>query len=66
MCRFCSLYPALQAASKKREASLQEYNKWQAKVDKYSERERTGPNRVKMEQVALTNWFSLGQAKCLQ
>lgn len=30
---------------------LQEYNRCQAKVDKYTERERTGPNIVKLETV---------------
>ncbi len=31
---------------------MQEYNKCQAKVDKYQERERTGPNIVKLDQVS--------------
>ena len=32
-------------------ALCQEYNKCQAKVDKYQDRERTGPNIVKLDQV---------------
>ncbi len=37
----------------KTDLPFQEYNKCQAKVDKYQERERTGPNIVKLEQVRL-------------
>ncbi len=51
-CRFSTIFPAVQSSAKRREQSLQEYSKCQAKVDKYQERERTGPNIVKLDQVS--------------
>ncbi|XP_064601578.1 LOW QUALITY PROTEIN: bridging integrator 3-like [Liolophura sinensis] len=47
--KLSSIFPGVQAAIKKRQQSLQEYNKCQAKIDKYQERERTGGNVVKRE-----------------
>ncbi|VDI46304.1 bridging integrator 3 [Mytilus galloprovincialis] len=43
------VYPSIDIAIKKREQSLQEYMKSQAKLEKYQERERTGQNIVKLE-----------------
>ncbi|XP_074641052.1 bridging integrator 3-like [Tubulanus polymorphus] len=48
--KFSSIFPGMRAAVKKRESSLQEYTRCQEKVDRYRERERTGPNIVKLEQ----------------
>ncbi|XP_064630777.1 bridging integrator 3-like [Lineus longissimus] len=45
-----SVFPSLQAAVKKREQSLQECNKCQARVEKYQDRERTGSNIAKLDQ----------------
>ncbi|XP_046360512.1 bridging integrator 3-like [Haliotis rufescens] len=50
MKKFNSIFPNVQAAVKKREQSLQEFQKCQAKVDKYQERDRTGQNVVKLDQ----------------
>lgn len=44
-----TVFPCIQVAVKKREQSLQEYTKCQAKVDKYQEKERTGANIVKLD-----------------
>ncbi|XP_013383159.1 bridging integrator 3 [Lingula anatina] len=49
MKKFNSVFPSVQSAIKKREQSLQEYNKCQSKVEKYQDRERTGPTVVKLE-----------------
>lgn len=49
MKKFSTIFPSVQQAVRKREQSLQEYNKCQAKVDKYQERERTGANIVKLD-----------------
>jgi hypothetical protein len=43
------VFPSVQQAIKKREQSLQEYLKCREKNDKYTARERTGPNLVKLE-----------------
>lgn len=48
MKKFSTIFPSLQQQIKKREQLLQELNKCQAKVDKYMEREHTGPNKVKL------------------
>ncbi|KAH9503257.1 Bridging integrator 3 [Bulinus truncatus] len=47
--KFVSIFPYAQVAVKKREQSLQEYQKCQDKMSKYQERERTGPNVVKVD-----------------
>ncbi|XP_076460822.1 bridging integrator 3-like [Babylonia areolata] len=44
-----SIFPNVQAAVKRREQSLQELQKCQSKVSKYQERDRTGPNIVKLD-----------------
>ncbi|KAL5021827.1 hypothetical protein ScPMuIL_000982 [Solemya velum] len=44
-----SIFPSLQNAVRKREQSLQEYRKCQAKVEKYKERERTGQAIIKLQ-----------------
>ncbi|OWF38328.1 bridging integrator 3-like isoform X2 [Mizuhopecten yessoensis] len=49
MKKFNSIFPSIQTAVKKREQSLQEYNKCQSKVEKYQGRDRTGQNVIKME-----------------
>ncbi|KAL3863372.1 hypothetical protein ACJMK2_005130 [Sinanodonta woodiana] len=49
MKKFCSIFPNLQSAIKKREQSLQEYNRCQVKVNKYQDRDRTGQNVVKLD-----------------
>nr|XP_022343027.1 bridging integrator 3-like [Crassostrea virginica] len=47
--RLNTIFPSIQAALKKREQSLQEYQKSQAKVEKHQSRERTGQNVVKLD-----------------
>lgn len=47
--RLNTIFPSIQAALKKREQSLQEYEKSQAKVEKQKNRERTGQNVVKLD-----------------
>ncbi|XP_041368979.1 bridging integrator 3-like [Gigantopelta aegis] len=49
MKKFNSIFASVQAAIKKREQSLQEFQKCKAKVDKYSDRDRTGQNIVKLD-----------------
>jgi len=49
MKKYSGFFPGVQAAVKKRESCLQEYSKWQVKVDKYQDRDRTGPNIVKLD-----------------
>lgn len=49
MKKFNGIFPSVQAAVKKRDQSLQEYTKCQAKVEKYQDRERTGQNVVKLD-----------------
>uniref|UniRef100_A0A8C4QHY5 Bridging integrator 3 n=2 Tax=Eptatretus burgeri TaxID=7764 RepID=A0A8C4QHY5_EPTBU len=48
--KFSNVFPNLSMAEKRREQALQEYKKLQARVEKYEERERTGPNIVKLHQ----------------
>lgn len=43
------VFPSIDIAIKKREQSLQEYMRSQAKLEKYQERERTGQNIVKLD-----------------
>nr|KAG5685443.1 hypothetical protein BaRGS_025801 [Batillaria attramentaria] len=47
--RLNSVFPNIQAAVKRREQSLQELQKCQSKVSKYQDRDRTGPNIVKLD-----------------
>ncbi|KAH3707791.1 bridging integrator 3-like [Dreissena polymorpha] len=49
MKKFSSVFPAVQSAVKKRDQSLQEYNKIKSKFSKYQEKERTGQNIVKLD-----------------
>ncbi|KAK2171148.1 hypothetical protein NP493_1098g00072 [Ridgeia piscesae] len=49
MKKFSTIMPSTQTAVKKREQSLQEYSRYLAKVEKYREKERTGPNVVKLD-----------------
>uniref|UniRef100_S4RCJ0 Bridging integrator 3 n=1 Tax=Petromyzon marinus TaxID=7757 RepID=S4RCJ0_PETMA len=48
--RFSSVFPSLNVAVKRREQALQECKKLQAKLEKYEEREKTGPNIAKTHQ----------------
>ncbi|XP_022086512.1 bridging integrator 3-like [Acanthaster planci] len=49
MKKFSTIFPSLYMALKKREQCLQEYSRCQGKVEKYQDRERTGPNLAKLE-----------------
>ena len=49
--RLSGVFPGVQTAVKKREQSLQEYNRTQAKFNKYQERDRTGQNIGKLDTV---------------
>uniref|UniRef100_A0A8V0ZIA5 Bridging integrator 3 n=1 Tax=Gallus gallus TaxID=9031 RepID=A0A8V0ZIA5_CHICK len=48
--RFGSVFPSLNMAVKRREQTLQEYRRLQAKVEKYEEKERSGPGLAKLHQ----------------
>lgn len=50
--RYSSVFPSLNMAVKRREQTLQDYKRLQAKVEKYEEKEKTGPVMVKLHQVA--------------
>ncbi|CAN0103665.1 unnamed protein product [Lampetra planeri] len=50
MKKFSSVFPSLNVAVKRREQALQECKKLQAKLEKYEEREKTGPNIAKTHQ----------------
>lgn len=50
-CRFSSVFPSLNMAVKKREQTLQDYKRLQSKVEKYEEKEKTGPVLAKLHQV---------------
>jgi hypothetical protein len=52
-CRFGGVFPNVQNAVKKREQSLQEYNRTQAKYNKYQDRDRTGQNVVRLDTVSI-------------
>jgi hypothetical protein len=52
-CRFSSVFPSVQSAIKKREQSLQDYTRTQAKYNKYQDRDRTGQNIVKLDTVSI-------------
>ncbi|NXA43623.1 BIN3 protein, partial [Eudromia elegans] len=47
---FPSVFPSLNVAVKRREQTLQDYRRLQAKVEKYEEKERTGPVLAKLHQ----------------
>lgn len=49
--RFSSVFPSLNMAVKRREQTLQDYKRLQSKVEKYEEKERTGPVLAKLHQV---------------
>lgn len=49
--RFSSIFPSLNMAVKRREQALQDYGRLQAKVEKYEEKEKTGPVLAKLHQV---------------
>ena len=49
--RFGSVFPSLNMAVKRREQALQDYRRLQAKVEKYEEKEKTGPVLAKLHQV---------------
>uniref|UniRef100_A0A8V0ZCC1 Bridging integrator 3 n=1 Tax=Gallus gallus TaxID=9031 RepID=A0A8V0ZCC1_CHICK len=48
--KFGSVFPSLNMAVKRREQTLQEYRRLQAKVEKYEEKERSGPGLAKLHQ----------------
>ncbi|NXA56554.1 BIN3 protein, partial [Nothocercus julius] len=48
--QFSSVFPSLNVAVKRREQTLQDYRRLQAKVEKYEEKERTGPVLAKLHQ----------------
>ncbi|NWW70591.1 BIN3 protein, partial [Climacteris rufus] len=47
---FSSVFPSLNVAVKRREQTLQDYKRLQSKVEKYEEKERTGPVLAKLHQ----------------
>lgn len=49
--RYSSVFPSLNMAVKRREQALQDYKRLQSKVEKYEEKEKTGPTMVKLHQV---------------
>ncbi|KAK7110661.1 bridging integrator 3-like [Littorina saxatilis] len=66
-----TIFPNVQAAVKRREQSLQELQKCQIKVSRYQERDRTGPNIVKLDAgkkvlVQAQNEFSSQNAALLE
>uniref|UniRef100_H2Z6I4 BAR domain-containing protein n=1 Tax=Ciona savignyi TaxID=51511 RepID=H2Z6I4_CIOSA len=50
MKKYSTIFPHYQQQVKAREKALQEYNRVQAKLEKYEEREQTGSNIVKIQQ----------------
>uniref|UniRef100_H3AUW3 Bridging integrator 3 n=1 Tax=Latimeria chalumnae TaxID=7897 RepID=H3AUW3_LATCH len=48
--KFSSVFPSLNMAVKRREQSLQDYKRLQSKVEKYEEKEKTGPVIAKLHQ----------------
>lgn len=49
--RYSGVFPSLNMSVKRREQALQDYKRLQAKVEKYEEKEKTGPVMVKLHQV---------------
>lgn len=50
------MFPSLNMAVKRREQTLQDYKRLQSKVEKYEEKERTGPVLAKLHQVLRCLW----------
>ncbi|XP_030407935.1 bridging integrator 3 isoform X2 [Gopherus evgoodei] len=48
--KFSSVFPSLNMAVKRREQTLQDYKRLQSKVEKYEEKEKTGPILAKLHQ----------------
>ncbi|XP_072341686.1 bridging integrator 3 isoform X1 [Scyliorhinus torazame] len=48
--KFGNVFPSLNMAVKRREQSLQDYKRLQSKVEKYEEKEKSGPVLVKLHQ----------------
>ncbi|KAI9527746.1 hypothetical protein NQZ68_027836 [Dissostichus eleginoides] len=48
--RYSGVFPSLNMAVKRREQALQDYKRLQSKVEKYEEKEKTGPVMVKLHQ----------------
>ncbi|KAK6313130.1 bridging integrator 3 isoform X1 [Coregonus clupeaformis] len=48
--KYSSVFPSLNMAVKRREQALQDYKRLQSKVEKYEEKEKTGPTMVKLHQ----------------
>lgn len=59
--RFGSVFPSLNMAVKRREQALQDYRRLQAKVEKYEEKEKTGPVLAKLHQVPRKGSSGYGQ-----
>lgn len=49
--RYSGVFPSLNMAVKRREQALQDYKRLQSKMEKYEEKEKTGPVMVKLHQV---------------
>ncbi len=54
------MFPSLNMAVKRREQALQDYKRLQSKVEKYEEKEKTGPIMVKLHQVQPVLPFKAG------
>lgn len=61
-CRYSGVFPSLNMAVKRREQALQDYKRLQSKVEKYEEKEKTGPVMVKLHQVQYNE--SVHQCTC--
>ncbi|XP_048837732.1 bridging integrator 3 isoform X1 [Brienomyrus brachyistius] len=48
--KYSSVFPSLNMAVKRREQAMQDYKRLQSKVEKYEEKEKTGPMVVKLHQ----------------
>uniref|UniRef100_A0A8C6V044 Bridging integrator 3 n=1 Tax=Neogobius melanostomus TaxID=47308 RepID=A0A8C6V044_9GOBI len=48
--KYSGIFPSLNMAVKRREQALQDYKRLQAKVEKYEDKEKTGPVMVKLHQ----------------
>nr|XP_033805422.1 bridging integrator 3 isoform X3 [Geotrypetes seraphini]XP_033805423.1 bridging integrator 3 isoform X3 [Geotrypetes seraphini] len=49
--KFSSVFPSLNMAVKRREQSLQDYKRLQSRLEKYEEKEKSGPVLAKLHQV---------------
>lgn len=63
LCRFSGVFPSLNMAVKRREQALQDYKRLQSKVEKYEEKEKTGPILAKLHQVL--SWQGRALMRCL-